>query len=41
MQTQATAVLTSFISGLLDSQDDEESEEKNKEILVPYSTQIV
>jgi len=41
LQTQATAVLTSFISGLLEQQDDDENLEKNKEILVPYSTDIV
>lgn len=43
MQTQAVCVLTAFISGLIDQESAEDSEqnEKNKKVLLPYVDQLV
>lgn len=41
MQTQATATVLSFVTGLLNEDDEAEEEVDAKEILAPYSKQLL
>lgn len=41
MQTQATATVLSFVTGLLNEDDEVEEEVDAKEILAPYSKQLL
>jgi hypothetical protein len=41
IQTQATATVLSFVTGLLNEDDEAEEEVDAKEILAPYSKQLL